>query len=136
MDSFTSVNITLMRTFMFVLIKDRGQQLGKRVCKYIWVVDTLIGTPVLLCNTLQKATKHKEDKSLIQSSDGYLGSRIGHAVRHISYETTHIAVLYELRYTLTDIVEEAHGVSQEVHRAKDLSCLADQLLQTANNTQL
>lgn len=74
--------------------------------------------------------------SLIQSSDGYLGSRIGHTVCHISYEATHIAVLYELRYTLTDIVEEAHGVSKEVHRAKDLGCLADQLLQTANNTQL
>lgn len=79
--------------------------------KYIWVVDTIIEILVLLCNTLQKATKHKKDKSLIQSSDGYLGSRIGDTVRHISYEATNIAVLYELRYTLTDIIEEAHGVS-------------------------
>lgn len=47
---------------------------------------------------------------------------------HIAYEATYVAVLYELRHALGDVVKEAHGVSQEVHRAQDLSCLADQLL--------
>lgn len=69
------------------------------------------------------------------SAEMYLGSRIGHTVGHIAYETTHVAVLDELRHALSDVVEEAHGVSQEVHRAQDLGCLADQLLQTGNTTQ-
>ena len=52
---------------------------------------------------------------------------------YIADETTHIAILDELRHALSDIIEEAHGVPQEVHRAKDLSCLAHELLQTENS---
>lgn len=51
---------------------------------------------------------------------------------HVAYETTHVAVLDELRHALSDVVDEAHWVPQEVHRAQDLRCLADELLQTAN----
>lgn len=65
----------------------------------------------------------------------YLCSRVGHTVGHIAYETTHIAIFDELRDALSDVVEETHGVSQEVHGAQDLSCLADQLLQTSDATQ-
>lgn len=64
----------------------------------------------------------------------YLGSRVGHTVGHIADEATHVAVLDELRDALSDVVQEAHGVSQEVHRAQDLRCLADQLLRTENIT--
>lgn len=62
----------------------------------------------------------------------YLGCRVGHAVSYAAYETAHIAVLYQLRHALADIIEEAHWVSQEVHRTEDLGRLADQLLHTGN----
>lgn len=65
----------------------------------------------------------------------YLGSRVGHPVGHIAYKTTHVAVLDEFRHALSDIIEEAHWISQEVHGSQDLSCLADQLLQTGKTTQ-
>lgn len=63
-----------------------------------------------------------------KSAEAYLGSRIGHAVGHIADKTTHIAILDELRHALSDIIEEAHGVSQKVYRTQDLGCLADQFL--------
>lgn len=60
----------------------------------------------------------------------YLGSRVGHAVGHVANETAHVAILDELRHALGDIIEEAHGVPQEVHGAQDLGRLADQLLRS------
>lgn len=51
---------------------------------------------------------------------------------HVAYEAAHVAVLDELGDALGDVVQEAHGIPQEVHRAQDLSCLADQLLQMDN----
>lgn len=47
-----------------------------------------------------------------------------------AYETAHVAVLDQLRHAFADIIEEAHGVPQEVHGAQDLGRLADQLLHT------
>lgn len=64
-----------------------------------------------------------------------LGSRVGHAVGHVAYEAAHVAVLDELRHALRDIIEEAHGVSQEVHGAQDLGCLADQFLRSKQNAK-
>lgn len=64
-----------------------------------------------------------------------LGSRVGHAVGHVAYEAAHVAVLDELRHALRDIIEEAHGVSQEVHGAQDLGCLADQFLRSKHNAK-
>lgn len=66
----------------------------------------------------------------------YLGSRVGHAVGHVAYETAHVAVLDELRHALGDIIEEAHGVPQEVHRTQDLGRLADQLLRSESKQSL
>lgn len=53
---------------------------------------------------------------------------------HATYETTHVTVLYELGHALSDVIDETHGVSQEVHGAQNLRCLADQLLQRGNVT--
>lgn len=64
----------------------------------------------------------------------HLGGRVGHAMCHATYETTDVTVLYELGHTLSDVIDEAHWVSQEVHGAQNLSCLADQLLQTGNTS--
>lgn len=69
------------------------------------------------------------------SAEVYLGSRVGYTMGHIAYETAHVAVLDELRHALSDIIKEAHGVSQEVYRAQYLGCLADQLLKSGNTTQ-
>lgn len=49
---------------------------------------------------------------------------------HAAYEASHVAVLYQLGHAFADVVEEAHGVPQEVHGAQDLGRLADQLLYT------
>lgn len=84
--------------------------------------------------TLQEKNQTQKRVSYTQE-EMYLCSRVRHTMGHIAYETTHIAVLDELRHTLSDIIEETHWISQEVHRAQDLSCLADQLLQTGNTTQ-
>lgn len=46
----------------------------------------------------------------------------------VADEPAHIAVLDKLGDALGDIIEESHGVPQEVHRAEDLSRLANQLL--------
>lgn len=58
----------------------------------------------------------------------HLGGRVGDAVRDVAYEPAHVAVLDELRHALADVVQQPHGVPQEVHRAQDLGRLADQLL--------
>lgn len=49
-----------------------------------------------------------------------------------AYETAHVAVLDQLRDAFADVIEEAHWVSEEVHRPEDLGGLADQLLQAGN----
>lgn len=51
---------------------------------------------------------------------------------YITNETAHTAILDELRHSLSDIVQEADGVTQEVNRAQDLRCLAHQLLKMEN----
>lgn len=70
----------------------------------------------------------------LDSARTHLGGRVGHTMCHATYETTHVTVLYELGHTLSDVIDKAHGVSQEVHGAQNLSCLADQLLQTGKTS--
>lgn len=71
-----------------------------------------------------------EPRSRTPAPDGpaHLGCRVGHAVRDAAYETAHVSVLDELGHAFADVVEQAHGVPQEVHGAQDLGRLADQLL--------
>lgn len=59
----------------------------------------------------------------------YLGCGVGDAVRDVEEHAVHVAVLDELGHSLGDVVQEAHRVPQEVHRAQDLRRLAHQLLQ-------
>lgn len=51
---------------------------------------------------------------------------------YTTYETTHIAMFEEFSHALRDVIEEAHGVPQEVHRPKYLSRLTDELLHKDN----
>lgn len=119
---------------------------------YVHTMNTLTETPVQNITIMQQPTsntttknqsfvlyQHEQNKNrtyiiksnqtqVHSSTQVYLCSRVGHTMGHIAYEATHVTVLDELRHTLSDVIKEAHGVSQEVHRAQDLGCLADQLL--------
>lgn len=59
----------------------------------------------------------------------YLGSWVGNTMCNTADEPSDVAVLDKFIYTLSNVVQQAHGVTQEVHWAQDLSCLADELLQ-------